>query len=498
MGDLLAQGAWAYLSGQAYSEKVRAVLKLPPVQGDGTLVRLIDLMTSNIARWVGTLLAFLAGLVFHVHADSTLVFNEVHYQPETNEPAMEWIELHNQLAVDLDVSKWSLDGAVSYVFPTPTVVRGGGYLVVAGSPATVASSAGITNVIGGYTNLLPNSGGQLRLRDNTGRKVNSLDYDAGGDWPVGPAGGGVSLAKLDRTTTSGKAGNWTASAQIGGTPGYDNFPTLPQAIYLAFNETSTTTNTEFWVELFNYGTNTLSLEGYVVAHRGSTNTDYVIPSEVQLLPGRGIALTNITLGFLPAKGDRLLLYPPTRTQVIDAIRLGSAAEGRSPDGTGAWQTPSLPSPGASNLFNFQTEVVINEIMYHQKDPPPTNAWPAAASDEEWIELFNRGTNVVNLTDWRLDGGISYKFLSGQKLGPGAYLVVARDAAALRTKYPAINIVGNYGGKLSQNGDSITLEDAAGNRADRVKYFRKRKMAIPRRWRRVEPGTQRSLGRQRPS
>ena len=37
-------------------------------------------------------------------ADSTVVFNEIMYHPATNEPALEWIELHNQMAVSMDIS----------------------------------------------------------------------------------------------------------------------------------------------------------------------------------------------------------------------------------------------------------------------------------------------------------------------------------------------------------------------------------------------------------
>jgi hypothetical protein len=36
--------------------------------------------------------------------DSVVVFNEVHYHPATNEVASEWVELHNQMAVDIDLS----------------------------------------------------------------------------------------------------------------------------------------------------------------------------------------------------------------------------------------------------------------------------------------------------------------------------------------------------------------------------------------------------------
>src|ERR1051326_908988 len=50
-------------------------------------------------------------------ADSVVVFNEIMYHPATNEPALEWLELHNQMAVNMDLSGWSLDGGVQFKFP---------------------------------------------------------------------------------------------------------------------------------------------------------------------------------------------------------------------------------------------------------------------------------------------------------------------------------------------------------------------------------------------
>jgi len=76
---------------------------------------------------------------------------------------------------------------------------------------------------------------------------------------------------------------------------------------------------------------------------------------------------------------------------------------------------------------------------------------------------------VDLTGWALDGGISYKFNTGKTLAPGGYLVVAKDVAALRTTYPAIDIVGDYSGHLSSD-DEIILEDPFGNPANQVHYL----------------------------
>src|SRR5688500_16748092 len=43
--------------------------------------------------------------------DSTMVFNEIMYNPSGSEgDSLEWIELYNQLAVDIDISDWAIEG----------------------------------------------------------------------------------------------------------------------------------------------------------------------------------------------------------------------------------------------------------------------------------------------------------------------------------------------------------------------------------------------------
>jgi hypothetical protein len=99
------------------------------------------------------------------------------------------------------------------------------------------------------------------------------------------------------------------------------------------------------------------------------------------------------------------------------------------------------------------------------------ALPYRESDEEWLELFNRSTNAVDLTGWRLDAGIDFRFTNGPLIAPGGYLVVARDAVALRAKWPeiAMSIVGDFSGRL-QGGERFLLRDAAGNPVDETRIF----------------------------
>ena len=89
-----------------------------------------------------------------LRADTSVVFNEIMYHPATNEPAMEWVELRNQMAVDVDLSGWSITGGIQYSFASNTIVRGGGYVLVALSPPTLMTTVGSTNVLGPFTGRL--------------------------------------------------------------------------------------------------------------------------------------------------------------------------------------------------------------------------------------------------------------------------------------------------------------------------------------------------------
>lgn len=431
---------------------------------------------GQVGRGIGMKAFFAAALsgllaAQPVGADTTLVFNEIMYHPATNEPAMEWLELHNQMAVDLDISHWSLDGGICYQFGSNVVIKGGGYLVVASSPSNLVAATSATNVFGPFTNRLANSGETLQLRDNNRRVVSEVSYGVDGEWPVAPDGSGVSLAKLDPGAACRPAKNWSISPQMGGTPGRVNFPTPATNVALAFNELSAATNGDYWVELINYGTNSLELGGWVVALDCQTNAsaEYVLPAST--LPAGGcVMLDEATLGFHPLAGDKLYLLPPARAQVVDAVPVKSTPRGRSPDGSGEWLKPTNLTPGHSNYFVFHREIVINEITYEHQALPATNGLPPQPSSEEWVELLNNGTNVVDLTGWKLSGGISYDFPAGKTIAPGAYLVIANDVVKLQPLHPMADIIGNFSGKLANGGDTLVLEDFAGNPACRVTYY----------------------------
>ena len=162
-------------------------------------------------------------------ADSVVVFNEVMYHPKSDAATEEWLELHNQMSVDVDLSNWELTGGVRFRFASGTILPAGGYLVIAASPTELEKVAGVTTALGPWQGRLNNSGDQVTLRNHNGRLMDQLSYGDDTPWPAGADGSGATLAKTRRLTPSGPASNWRASSQLGGTPGQVNFPLLDGA-----------------------------------------------------------------------------------------------------------------------------------------------------------------------------------------------------------------------------------------------------------------------------
>lgn len=111
---------------------------------------------------------------------------------------------------------------------------------------------------------------------------------------------------------------------------------------------------------------------------------------------------------------------------------------------------------------FGTEVYATETIQE--------ATEFDESPEEWIEFFNKSDHAVDVSGWRIKGGVDYTFPQQTSIPAGGYLVVSDNAAYLSSLHPGITVLGNYGGSLSNNSDRILLEDAAENPVDDVTYY----------------------------
>ena len=145
----------------------------------------------------------------------------------------------------------------------------------------------------------------------------------------------------------------------------------------------------------------------------------------------------------------------------------------------------LPSFLAAALACTQAcaQVVINEIQYHPVEHPhfdangnqtyaDTNLPSDTSSDvHEFVELQNAGAAAVDLSGWKVAGGIDFTFPAGTTIAAGGYRVIALNPARIASVYGLVpaTILGPYTGTLSNNGDTIRLEDAAANTVDSVSY-----------------------------
>ena len=105
------------------------------------------------------------------------------------------------------------------------------------------------------------------------------------------------------------------------------------------------------------------------------------------------------------------------------------------------------------------QVTINEIHF---DPPDKTL------SEEFIEVYNAGADE-DLSGWFFSEGVFYEFPPGSSIGPGQYLVIAEDPAEFEAKFGFPPDHGPYSGRLSNDGERLTLRNEFGDLVDAVDY-----------------------------
>ena len=405
--------------------------------------------------------ALLAGLTL---GDSVVTFNEVMYNPAADDAGGEWIELHNQLSVDVDLSNWRLSEGVDFTFQSGTTIEAGEYLVIAKDPVAFESATGISDVLGGFTGSLSNGGETIHLLDHNDRVIDELIYDDSGQWPVAADGSGAALAKRSEHGGTGDPDSWTFSSVIGGTPGSAN--SLADSPLL-LNEVAGATDANFRVELVNNGNSSINLSGYSLVLDGLSDATFALSGTINA--GGYLSFDQASSGIDPADEDRLFLIGPGDS-VLDGTRVENSSRARSTEWAGRWQRPDTVTFGSENSFDFEDAIVINEILYNQVSIDPTTTTPLAEDPEEWIELYNNSGSDIDLSGWELSDGVEFAFAPGTILAAGEYLVVARDQVSLAAKYPSIDIAGAFSGRLSNSTERIQLLDSTGNLADEVRYY----------------------------
>ena len=79
---------------------------------------------------------------------------------------------------------------------------------------------------------------------------------------------------------------------------------------------------------------------------------------------------------------------------------------------------------------------------------------------EYVEIYNRGVEPVDLSGWRFSDGVGFTFPENAIINPGDYLAICADPDAMRQRFDITNFIGPFeSGTLSDGGERLTLRDA---------------------------------------
>jgi hypothetical protein len=308
----------------------------------------------------------------------------------------EFLEVQNIGPTPLDVSGFSFYG-ITFVFPSGTIIQPGAVLVLAnnGSPSAWAARYPGVTVFGYYGGNLNNGGERIAIFDASGNLVTEVTYNNAGGWPAAADGGGYSLELIDSYGDLNSPANWRASSAPNGTPGLP--PVTPPLGNIVLNELMADNKTAVpnggnypdWLELYNYGANSVSLANWSLSDSGNARS-FVFPAGTTIAAGGYLVVwcdtaindPGLHAGYALAKsGDQVFLYDAS-TNRMDAISFGQQITDLSLGRVnGLWQL-TIPTPNAANLAastDSFTNVAINEWL--------------TTGATNWIELFNRSSNA---------------------------------------------------------------------------------------------------------
>ena len=187
----------------------------------------VEFPDSSAAITVDVTNPFTLTALFEASGPSTgtIVINEINYNSSDEFNPEDWIELYNPNETAANISRWLLkdnDDVHIFSIPAGTVIEPQGYLVLAKNlDLFSASFPSVDNAIGSFGFGLSGGGDQVRIYNDHGDLIDSLEYDDAGGWPEAADGNGPTLELINPEMDNTLAASWAASTD-NGTPGNIN------------------------------------------------------------------------------------------------------------------------------------------------------------------------------------------------------------------------------------------------------------------------------------
>lgn len=131
---------------------------------------------------------------------------------------------------------------------------------------------------------------------------------------------------------------------------------------------------------------------------------------------------------------------------------------------------SIACPASSS------NLTVTELHYHPS-PPSTPAELAASNDQddfEFLELFNRSEETIDLTGCYFDRGLGFTFAPGALIPPRERRIIVSDPAAFRARYGNATeavVIGRFtnDSNLANSGETLSLRDPQGRSIFSIRY-----------------------------
>lgn len=350
---------------------------------------------------------------------SGVSINEVAWMGTVANSNAEWIELWNSTAVPIDLTGWrleALDGAPKILLVGS--IEGSGFFLLERTSDETVPEAAADQI---YSGALGNTGELLVLYDALGKEVDRVNGASG--WAIG--GDNESKQTLER----GVDGSFQNSAAPGGTPRAQNsepsVEPLPEADTIPPELILSPSGGNYSVaQIITLTTNETAMIYFTL--------DGSQPSESSAVYSDALNIAESTvLKFfaVDAAGNRSAIQ--MAEYVLENVLPG--------------EDPARPLP-----------ILINEFI-----PNPVGL----DSENEWIEIFNSGSEAVDLTGFEING----VKISAGTIEPQAYqLLLAGDASNSAGQENVLAYTGSWKA-LTNTGGEIVLKNKNGEVLDRRTY-----------------------------
>ena len=234
---------------------------------------------------------------------SAIAINEINYNSSDDFDTGDWIELINYGENVADISNWTFkddDDEHIYQFPEQTIINPNEYLIIARELELFTNYFPESqNILGPFDFGLGGGGDQIRIFNETGFLIDSLEYDDSDPWPTEPDGLGYTLELINPLYDNSLSESWTFS-EGNGTPGAQN---------------------SSFLEIIQVSTIIPNKTQIMPAYPNPFNGKVVIPFQLSELTNNSILIYNILgqiiyekslKGFLPGK-HKIVWHGQTKT-----------------------------------------------------------------------------------------------------------------------------------------------------------------------------------------